>query len=149
MRWVFDTNRSMCPSGTDLDTSAAPIVPPAPGRLSSTSGLPHNSCSFGPSARAGTSTAPPGENGMMACTARVDALQRGGSGHVVVRRGSDWNPPWRERDHRPVATACPDALEVHQRQSQPPGRSRAKHELFAIEVVADHDGVVPHRRESE
>jgi hypothetical protein len=40
-----------------------PMMPPAPGRFSTTTGWPSASESFGATRRAGVSVAPPGENG--------------------------------------------------------------------------------------
>ncbi len=54
---------SVKPSGADLATTPAPIVPPAPARLSMMTGWPHNSASFCPTVRARMSVALPAVNG--------------------------------------------------------------------------------------
>ncbi len=58
-------NSSVWPSGSALATATAPMLPPAPGRFSTTTGCFHISLSFWPSARASTSDVPPGANGTM------------------------------------------------------------------------------------
>ncbi len=59
----FDAISSVCPSGGDLATISPPIMPPAPGRLSTTTGWPSSSLRPGATARALISTLPPGANG--------------------------------------------------------------------------------------
>ncbi len=54
---------SVAPSGADLATSPAPMVPPAPARLSTTTVWPHSSVSFCPTVRARMSVALPAVNG--------------------------------------------------------------------------------------
>src|SRR5262245_50453112 len=58
-----DEISSVGPSGVDVATMLAPIVPPAPVRVSMTTGCPRPSLIFVPMRRARTSDVPPGENG--------------------------------------------------------------------------------------
>ncbi len=63
-----DSRQSVYPSGAALDTTAAPIEPPAPGRLSTITGTFHASESFFPTSRANVSFDPPGGYGTMIVT---------------------------------------------------------------------------------
>src|SRR5688500_8125645 len=56
---------SVWPSGGVLAAISAPILPPAPGRLSTTACWPHASVSFWPTMRESRSAAPPGGKGTM------------------------------------------------------------------------------------
>src|SRR5215210_7588417 len=55
-----DRRHNVYPSGTARETTAAPMFPPAPGRLSMITGVFHASESFLPSSRANVSFEPPG-----------------------------------------------------------------------------------------
>src|SRR3954463_6644344 len=59
------------PSGGALATLSAPIVEPAPGRLSTTTCCPSASVNFWVRIRPGTSAAPPAENGTTSLTGWV------------------------------------------------------------------------------
>jgi hypothetical protein len=73
--WLTTTellvNSTVWPSGGALAASAMPMLPPAPARLSMTTGCPHDSDIFCPITRAATSVGPPGANGTMKRIARV------------------------------------------------------------------------------
>ena len=62
---VDGLNSSVYPSGLALATALPPIVPPAPGRLSTTKVWPICSVNFCASIRPTTSSVPPGGNGMI------------------------------------------------------------------------------------
>jgi hypothetical protein len=64
-------NSRVWPSGADFAASSAPMLPPAPARLSMTTVCPQASPSWRPSSRATMSVAPPGENGTMMRTGRL------------------------------------------------------------------------------
>src|SRR5262245_35756892 len=55
----------VCPSGLELMTKPAAVIPAAPGRFSTTTGWPRISLMIGATARAVTSTLPPAANGTM------------------------------------------------------------------------------------
>ena len=57
---VLVASKMVCPSGGDFATNAAPMLVPAPGRLSITNGLPSRCSSRRPSRRAMVSVPPPG-----------------------------------------------------------------------------------------
>src|SRR5258706_10740649 len=86
---------SVYPSGADLATWLAPRFPDAPGRLSTTTGCPHISASFGPTVRARMSMPVPGENGTTiftgcvgqdcACAARHHASSPNASAFRIER----------------------------------------------------------------
>src|SRR2546421_8012947 len=54
---------SVWPSAALLATKSAPMLPPAPGLFSTTTGCPRACCSFGAIRRAERSTGPPGAYG--------------------------------------------------------------------------------------
>src|SRR5262245_14713630 len=60
---VVDPINRVYPSGFELVTAPAPIMPPAPGRFSTTTGWPRISLMGGAIMRAVTSRLPPGANG--------------------------------------------------------------------------------------
>ena len=59
--WAKAPISSVWPSGAALATVSSPIMPPAPGRLSTTTVSPSASCSLGAISRAVVSAPPPGE----------------------------------------------------------------------------------------
>ncbi len=61
--WAKAPIRSVWPSGAALATVSSPIMPPAPGRFSTTTVSPSASCSLGAMKRAVVSAPPPGEYG--------------------------------------------------------------------------------------
>ena len=65
MAWLLATSASVWPSGWARDTTSVPMIPVAPGLLSTTTGCPQAAVSFSPTRRATKSIAPPGEAGMM------------------------------------------------------------------------------------
>src|SRR5688572_13550911 len=69
--WPDECTISVVPSGADLATALAPIVPPAPGRFSTVTVWPHISPSFCPTVRARMSVALPAVNGTMIFTGLV------------------------------------------------------------------------------
>src|SRR5882672_9339840 len=62
---------SVYPSAGSLDANSAPIVPPAPGLLSITSGCPSTGTSFSETIRAARSVAWPGGHGMITLIGRL------------------------------------------------------------------------------
>jgi hypothetical protein len=62
---------SVCPSGSARASPIAAVTPPAPGRLSTTNGLPRRCVSFCAICRARMSIAPPGGNGTTKVTGRL------------------------------------------------------------------------------
>ncbi|CFN75313.1 Uncharacterised protein [Bordetella pertussis] len=60
--WLLEMS-SVCPSGLDLATSCVPMMPPAPARLSTTTGWPSMAESRSENARAARSVPPPGPVG--------------------------------------------------------------------------------------
>src|SRR6476659_2067535 len=56
-------SRIVYPSGADLATKSAPMLPPAPGLFSTTTDWPHNSLNFCAMPRPTTSSGPPGGKG--------------------------------------------------------------------------------------
>src|SRR6185503_2632322 len=69
--WPDECTISVVPSGGDLATALAPIVPPAPGRFSITTVWPHISLSFWPIVLARMSVALPAVNGTTIFTGLV------------------------------------------------------------------------------
>jgi hypothetical protein len=67
---LFDPSSSVYPSGFALLAIAGPMVPPAPGRLSTTTVLPHSSVKCCATMRLTTSVKPPGANGTIMRTGR-------------------------------------------------------------------------------
>ena len=63
MTKLTEVSSSVPPSGSACATAMAPMAPPAPGRLSTKTGVLRETESFCPSARANRSLLPPGENG--------------------------------------------------------------------------------------
>src|SRR4051794_20784464 len=61
----------VCPSAGALATAAAAVIPPAPGRFSTTNGLPKESVSFWATARVTISPRPPGPKPTTILTGRV------------------------------------------------------------------------------
>ena len=62
---VFTLTSSVEPSGAARTTASVPVLPEAPGRLSTTTGRPRRSESFGPTVRAMRSMPVPGVKGTM------------------------------------------------------------------------------------
>ena len=60
---LTDVSRSVLPSASAWATARAPTAPPAPGRLSTITGVLSEVASFCPKARANRSLLPPGEKG--------------------------------------------------------------------------------------
>ena len=117
---------SVWPSGAALATSAAPLLPPAPGLLSTMKGWPNAFCSSGASARARMSVVPPAAKGT---TMRTGLLGQawadaniGQAGTVATRRATRW----RRRVMR-----CSGRLEGQRRVSAMP----AARSLGAITVA--------------
>src|SRR5215212_6964807 len=65
---VVEIMSSVWPSGAAFATASAPIVEPAPGRLSTTTGWPSALAKPSDITRATTSVKPPGENGTTSVT---------------------------------------------------------------------------------
>ena len=71
MAWVLTVPTSRVePSFGALATAAAPMLPPAPARFSTTNGVPWVSCIFCAKMRANMSVVPPAVNGTTTVTVR-------------------------------------------------------------------------------
>src|SRR5262249_60715119 len=85
--------KSVYPSGAALATASAPMLPPAPGRFSMTTGCFHAAVNRSPSARARMSTVPPAVYGAVVRVAPSGYWAEGSQVTVSAANAPRNDPP--------------------------------------------------------